>query len=96
VAVTTLALGVNELLSLSPSIERRFTMLLSKFSYFALSSICFLVAGFPFLDEMRNGESFYTNLKRVLRTKKPGARLLAMAFLNMCVAASLFIFPDKN
>jgi len=67
-------------------------VLLYKLAYFILSGIFFLVVGFPFLEEMRNGESFFTNLKRVLKNKRPGARLLALAFLNMYVAASLFVF----
>lgn len=70
-------------------------MLLYKLAYFTFSGILFLAAGFPFLDEMRNGESFFTNLKRVLKSKKPGARLLALAFLNMYVAASLFLISSN-
>jgi len=70
----------------------KFGMLLFKLGYFAFSGFIFLLASFPLRFEMRNEKSFFLNLKNLLRQKKPGSLLLAIAFINLNISASLFIF----
>ena len=72
-------------------------MLLIKLGYFAFSAILFLAASFPFRNELRNEQSFFFNLKKILKTKTLGSTLLGLTSINMLLAASLFfLFSNTN
>jgi hypothetical protein len=65
-------------------------MLLIELAYFSFSGVLFFIASYPFIDEMRNGESFYSNLRVFLKNKRRGSRFLLFAFLNVLLASSFF------
>jgi hypothetical protein len=69
-------------------------MLLLKLAYFACAGILFLLASYPFRNEMRNSESFYANLRRLQKDERKGATLLGLAFGNLMLAASFFLFSE--
>lgn len=72
-------------------------MLLIKLAYFSISTVLFLAASFPYRNEMRNEQSFFSNLKKILKTKTSGSILLGLASLNMLLASSLFfLFSNTN
>lgn len=52
-------------------------MLLAKLAYFGFSGALFFLASYPFLDELRNQQSFFSNLRRLQRAKRRGSTLLA-------------------
>lgn len=70
-------------------------MTLFKLGYFCFSGVLFLIFSAPFFNEMRNCDSFYTNLLRVLKDKRKGSLSLAFSFFNILLATSLCLFPDK-
>lgn len=61
-------------------------MLLLQLAYFVSALILFLIASYPFLEEMRNGEAFFTNLRRLQNEKRKGSNFLALAFFNLLVS----------
>jgi hypothetical protein len=72
-------------------------MLLIKLIYFALSGALFLFASYPLRSNFRNKDSFFFNLRQVLKSGKSGARLLTFAFINLVFSASLFfLLPNTN
>lgn len=68
-------------------------MLLLQLGYFCIALLLFLLASYPFLDEMRNGESFFANLRKLRKDRRKGSDFLALAFvnLNLSFLALLFI-----
>jgi hypothetical protein len=67
-------------------------MLLLQLAYFGFSAILFLLASYPFLDEMRNGESFFANLRKLQKEKRKGSSFLALTFLNLMLSFLFFLF----
>jgi hypothetical protein len=61
-------------------------VLLLQLAYFVAALVIFFLASWPFLDEMRNGEAFFTNLRRLLNERRKGSKFLAFAFLNLLIS----------
>lgn len=70
-------------------------MTVLKLGYFVFSAVLFLIFSIPFFDEMRNNDSFFTNLLKVLKDKRKGSIPLALSFFNILLAASLFLFSNN-
>lgn len=71
-------------------------MLLFKLSYFAFAATLFLVASYPFFTEIRNGESFYANLRRLQKGERKGSNFLALAFCHFMLTFLLFVFIPND
>jgi hypothetical protein len=71
-------------------------MLLAKLAYFSFSGALFFFASYPFLNDLRNQKSFFSNLRRLQRDKRRGSTLLALAFYNVLLAASLFFLGSNT
>lgn len=67
-------------------------MLLLQLAYFGCALILFLLASYPFLEEMRNGEAFFANLRKLQNEKRKGSNLLALAFFNLLLSFLSFFF----
>ncbi|MFM1980042.1 MAG: hypothetical protein RLZ68_1307 [Pseudomonadota bacterium] len=67
-------------------------MLLLKLAYFGSAVFLFLLASSPFLDEMRNGESFFSNLRKLQKEKRKGSSFLALTFFNLMLSFLSFLF----
>ena len=74
--------------------QERLGMLLLKLAYFAFAAALFLMASYPFRNEMRNSESFYANLRRLQKEKRKGTNLLGLAFGNLMLSAIFFLFSE--
>ena len=69
-------------------------MLLLKLAYFAFSGALFLLASYPFRNEMRNSEPFFTSLRRLQKERRKGVNLLGLAFGNLMLSAVFFLVSE--
>jgi len=70
-------------------------MTLLKLGYFCFSGCLFLIFSIPFFDEMRNSDSFFTNLLKVLKDKRKGSISLVLSFFKIVLTTSLFYFSRQ-
>lgn len=71
-------------------------MVLMKLAYFGFSAALFMLASYPFRNEMRNRQSFFSNLRKLQKENKRGSLLLALAFFNLLMATSFFLFSSNT
>lgn len=71
-------------------------MLLFKLSYFAFAATLFFVASYPYFSEMRNGESFYANLRKLQKGKRKGSNFLALTFWHFMLTFCLFVLIPND